>query len=247
VNSYIGARTNREGGPGALAAAILGKTANYGLHIDENRKPTVIIDAEIDGSVFSFSMLGQAVGMAIGGGIPYFKGINPTVDDAKTMSAAMAAAGAVALYHVEGVTPEAGNFDIGGLETIKIGKKEIENAYDKLNTAKDIQLIALGCPHLSKKEMKDITAFLKGKKKKNKNVEIWFCTSSKIRAECPEEVKIMEEFGPVLADTCMVVSPIEGTFKRTGTNSAKAGNYLPTLCSQDVICRDISKLMEVVL
>jgi len=247
VNSYIGARTNREGGPGALAAAILGKTANYGLHIDENRRPTVAIDAEIDGSVFSYSMLGQAVGMAIGSGIPYFRGIDPTVDDAKTMSAAMAASGSVALYHVEGVTPEAGNFDTGGLEKISVGKKELREAYDKLNTADDIQLIALGCPHLSVKEMKDIAAFLKGKKKKNKDVEIWFCTSSKIRAECADEVKIMEEFGPVLADTCMVVAPIEGTFKRTGTNSAKAGNYLPTLCSQEVICRDISKLMEVVL
>ena len=246
VNSYIGAKTNREGGPGALAAAIIGKTANYGLHLDENRKPTVIIEAEIDGSVFSYSMLGQAVGMAIGGGIPYFRGIDPTVDDAKTMSAAMAAAGSVALYHVEGVTPEAGNYDTKGLESIHIGKKELAQAYDKLNTAEDIQLIALGCPHLSKKEMKDIASFLKGKKKKNKNVEIWFCTSSKIREECAEEVRIMEEFGPVLADTCMVVAPIEGIFERTGTNSAKAGNYLPTLCSQKVVCRDISKLMEVV-
>ncbi|MDR1954907.1 MAG: aconitase X catalytic domain-containing protein [Candidatus Methanoplasma sp.] len=247
VNSYIGARTNREGGPGALAAAILGKTANYGLHIDENRRPTVIIEAEIDGSVFSYSMLGQAVGMEIGGGIPYFRGIEPTVDDAKTMSAAMAASGSVALYHVEGVTPEAGNFDTSGLETIFIGKKELKGAYDRLNTAEDIQLIALGCPHLSPKEMKDIAAFLKGKKKKNQDIEIWFCTSAKVREDCAEEVRIMEEFGPVLADTCMVVAPIEGIFKRTGTNSAKAGNYLPTLCSQKVACRDISKLMEAVI
>ncbi len=247
VNSYIGARTNREGGPGALASAIIGKTANYGLHIMENRKPSVIVDADIDGSVFSYSMLGQAVGMAIGGGIPYFRNIAPTVDDAKTMSAAMAASGSVAMYHVEDVTPEAGNYDISGLEVIHIGEKELKEAYDKLNTADDVQLIALGCPHLSRKEMKDIAAFLKGKKKKNKDIEIWFCTSSKVREECAEEVKIMEEFGPVLADTCMVVAPIEGVFKRTGTNSAKAGNYLPTLCSQEVACMDISKLMEVVI
>ena len=48
VNSFIGARTNREGGPGALAAAILGRTANYGLHLDENRVPGVVIEADID-------------------------------------------------------------------------------------------------------------------------------------------------------------------------------------------------------
>ena len=247
VNSYIGARTNREGGPGALAAAILGKTANYGLHLDENRKPTVVIDADIDGSIFSYSLLGQAVGMAIGGGVPYFRGISPEVEEAKTLCAAMAASGSVALYHVEGVTPEAGNFDVSDLEVIHIGAKELQAAYDKLNTVDDIQLIALGCPHLTEKEMHQIASFLKGKKKVNKDVEIWFCTSAEIRDRCPEDVRIMEEFGPVLADTCMVVAPIEGTFQRTGTNSAKAGNYLPTLCSQKAMCRDIAKLMEVVL
>ena len=247
VNSHLGARTNREGGPGALAAAILGKTANYGLHLDENRKPTVVIDADIDGSIFSYSLLGQAVGMAIGGGVPYFRGISPEVEEAKTLCAAMAASGSVALYHVEGVTPEAGNFDVSDLEVIHIGEKELQAAYDKLNTVDDIQLIALGCPHLTEKEMHQIASFLKGKKKVNKDVEIWFCTSAEIRDKCPEDVRIMEEFGPVLADTCMVVAPIEGTFQRTGTNSAKAGNYLPTLCSQKAMCRDIAKLMEVVL
>ena len=61
------------------------------------------------------------------------------------------------------------------------------------------------------------------------------------------DVKVMEQFGPVLADTCMVVAPIEGTFQRTGTNSAKAGNYLPTLCSQKAMVRDVSALLEVVM
>ena len=247
VNSFIGARTNREGGPGALAAAILGKTANYGLHLDENRKPTVVIDADIDGSIFSYSLLGQAVGMAIGSGVPYFRGISPEVEEAKTLSAAMAASGSVALYHAEGVTPEAGNYDVSGLEVIHIGEDELKAAYDKLNTVDDIQLIALGCPHLTEKEMHQIASFLKGKKKVNKDIEIWFCTSAEVRDKCPEDVRIMEEFGPVLADTCMVVAPIEGTFERTGTNSAKAGNYLPTLCSQKAMCRDITKLMELVM
>ena len=247
VNSFIGARTNREGGPGALAAAIIGKTANYGLHLEENRRPTVVIEADIGNSVFDFSMLGQAVGMAIGNGIPYFRGIRPQVDDAKTMAAAMAASGSVALFHVEGVTPEARKYDVKGLEVIKIGKEELKAAYSKLNTVDDVQLIALGCPHLSIKEMKDIAAFLKDKKKKDVRTEIWFCTSAKVRDECKDEVKIMEQFGPVLADTCMVVAPIEGVFERTGTNSAKAGNYLPTLCSQKVMCRDMSALMEVVI
>jgi hypothetical protein len=247
VNSYIGARTNREGGPGALAAAILGKTANYGLHLDEKRRPTVVIDADIDGSVFSYSLLGQAVGMAIGNGVPYFRNIHPEVEEAKALSAAMAASGSIALYHVEDVTPEAGNFDVSELEVIHIGEKELKEAYDKLNRTDDVQLIAIGCPHLTEKEMHQIAAFLDGKEKRNKDIEVWFCTSTEIREKCADDVRIMERFGPVLADTCMVVAPIEGVFERTATNSAKAGNYLPTLCSQKAMVRDITALMELVL
>ena len=86
---------------------------------------------------------------------------------------------------------------------------------------------------------------LKGKKKRG-DTEIWFCTSRAVREKCSDDVRILEEFGPVLADTCMVVSPIEGTFSRTGTNSCKAGNYLPTLCSQKAMCKDIAQLLKVI-
>ena len=245
VNSMVGARTNREGGPGALAAAILGKTANYGLHKTENRKPTVVIEADIGDTLFEHSLLGQAVGMQIGGGIPYYRGIHPGLEEGKTMAAAMAAAGAVAMFHVEGVTPEASNYDVSDLEVIHIGKKEMDDAFQKVNTADDVQLIALGCPHLTEREIHEIAMMLKGKKKRG-DAEIWFCTSRAVREKCSEDVRILEEFGPVLADTCMVVSPIEGTFSRTGSNSCKAGNYLPTLCSQKTMCRDIAELLRVI-
>ncbi len=101
ANSYFGARTNREGGPGALAAAIIGKTANYGLHLDANRRPTKVIDvSDFGGSVFDYSLLGQAVGMEMGRGVPYFRGLRDiAIEDAKALSAAMAAAGSVALWH----------------------------------------------------------------------------------------------------------------------------------------------------
>ena len=245
VNSMIGARTNREGGPGALAAAIIGKTANYGLHLDKNRKPTAVIEADIENTLFNHSLLGQAVGMKIGNGIPYFRGIKPGIEEGKTLAAAMAAAGAVALFHVENVTPEAKNFDVSELDTIHISKKELKEAFEKVNTTDDVQLIALGCPHLTEKEIHEIALLLKDKKKK-KDIDVWFCTSKDIRERCASDVKILEEFGPVIADTCMVVAPIENTFSRTGTNSCKAGNYLPTLCSQKVMCNDISQLLKVI-
>ena len=228
-----------------MAAAILGKTANYGLHKDENRRPTVVIEADIGDTLFEHSLLGQAVGMRIGGGIPYYRGIRPGIEEGKTMAAAMAAAGAVAMFHVEGTTPEASRYDVSDLETIHIGKAELKEAYEKVNTTDDVQLIALGCPHLTEREVHEIAAMLKGKKKKG-DTEIWFCTSRAVREKCAEDVRILEQFGPVLADTCMVVAPIEGTFSRTGTNSCKAGNYLPTLCSQKAMCQDIAQLLRVI-
>lgn len=245
VNSMVGARTNREGGPGALAAAILGKTADYGLHKTENRKPTVVIEADIGDSLFDHSLLGQAVGSIVGGGIPYYRGIEPGIEEGKTMAAAMAAAGAVAMFHVEGVTPEASDCDISDLEVIHIGERELRDAYERINTVDDVGLIALGCPHLTEREIHEIACMLKGRRKKG-DTEIWFCTSKAIREKCADDVRVLEEFGPVLADTCMVVAPIEGSFSRTGTNSCKAGNYLPTLCSQKVMCRDIAELLKVV-
>lgn len=246
INSIIGACTNREGGPGALAAAIVGRTANYGLHIKENRAPTVIIEADIDGSLFQHSLLGHAAGSMIGNGIPYFRGICPDWDDAKTLAAAMAAAGAVAMFHVEGTTPEASEYEVKGLETIYIGEKEIRDAQESLTQVEDVDLIAFGCPHLSIKELKEMASFLEGKEKLS-DIEIWFCTSREVRDSLPKEVAVLERFGKVLVDTCMVVSPLEGIANSSASNSAKACNYLPTLCSQKVRCDSFYKLMEVFL
>ncbi|MCG7844749.1 MAG: aconitase X catalytic domain-containing protein, partial [Methanomassiliicoccales archaeon] len=62
ANSVLGARTNREGGPGALAAAIVGRTPNYGLHLDENRKATHVIEVDEGITKDEWSLVGHAVG-----------------------------------------------------------------------------------------------------------------------------------------------------------------------------------------
>lgn len=243
ANSVIGARTNREGGPGALAAAVIGRTPEYGLHLDENRAPSVIIDVELE--QVDYSLLGQAVGTVVGNRIPFFRGIRPTVDQLKTLAAAMAAAGSVGMFHVEGITPEAEGRDLRGLERVTIGKGEIEAARNKLDTGRDPELIALGCPHLSVEEIRDLAAKLKGKKRKG-DAEVWFCTSRCTAAKCPRELETLSHFGKVVCDTCMVVTPIEERFSTTATNSGKACNYLPTLCRQKVAYRTTDGLLEMI-
>lgn len=243
ANSAIGARTNREGGPGALCAAIIGKTPEYGLHLDENRRPTVIIEVEAEN--VNYSLLGQAAGLIVGNRVPYFRGIRPTIEQLKTLAAAMAAAGAVALFHVEGVTPEAAEADLTGLERVSIGKAELDRAREMLSTGKDPELIAFGCPHLSVAEIQELARLLKGRTRKG-DAEVWFCTSRHTLSQCPREAKELERFGKLVCDTCMVVTPIEERFRCTASNSGKACNYLPTLCSQKSVFGDTEELVEMI-
>jgi hypothetical protein len=246
-NSVIGARTNREGGPSALAAAICGVTPNYGLHLWENRQPTVKVKVDVDLSYNSdFGALGWYVGKQIKNKIPYFTGIkDANTDQLKALGAAMAASGAVALYHIEGITPEADSVRKESLEEISIGKTEIKETYEKLNTGKSPDIVIFGCPHASLREISTIAKKLEGKHLKK---PVWICTSRMVK-EAAERMGyneiIAKAGGSIVADTCMVVSPIEKMgYKTTGVNSGKAANYLPGFCKQEVCFSNIDDLVE---
>ena len=249
ANSVLGARTNREGGPSALAAAITGRTPEFGLHLDENRRAAVIIDVDFEPDYFDYALLGVIAGRIAGGGVPYFRGMKPPSEDSlKSLGAAMAASGSVALYHVEGVTPE---YSVAlpeekGVERHTIDKKMLESEKERMSTARDVELITVGCPHSSPEELRNIAAFLKGKKRKE-GVELWVYTSRIVKETEREAVKIIEEYGRVVADTCMVVSPLEVRFHSVGTNSGKAASYLPGLCHQNVLFADLKTLLGMVV
>jgi len=250
ANSVIGARTNREGGPSALAAALCRVTPNYGLHLDENRKPSFLVNvnAELKSNA-DFGALGYHVGKIVKDKIPYFQGVKDAgVDQLKALGAAMAASGAVALYHVEGITPEAGLVGTSGLETIEVGDRELREAYDKLNTGKDPDIIILGCPHASLKEIAALARKLEGKRLRK---PLWICTS-RVTKEAATRMGFTELIekagGKVVADTCTVVSPIERMgFKCTGVDSGKAANYLPGFCKQQVVFNNVDELLKKVL
>ncbi|MEM1513395.1 MAG: aconitase X catalytic domain-containing protein [Candidatus Thermoplasmatota archaeon] len=245
ANSVIGARTNREGGPSALASAITGLTPYYGLHLDENREPDIVINVKAKLlSPTDFASLGYYVGKEIKNRIPYFKGIkDASIDDLKQLGAAMAASGAVAMYHVEEITPEAERYEIKGKEKIEVGKEEIEEVYSKLSNSDDVDIVIFGCPHASLNEIIEIANFLEKRKAKR---NFWICTSRAIK-EIAERMGINEKIekagGKIVADTCMVVSPLEKIFERTGVNSAKAAHYLPSFCNQKVL---FAKMEEII-
>ncbi len=96
ANSVLGARTNREGGPSALAAAFVGKTPNYGLHLDENRVPDVLVEVNAELTKLSdWGALGYTIGKKAENKIPYITGIKAAeLDELKSFCASVVTYGA---------------------------------------------------------------------------------------------------------------------------------------------------------
>ncbi len=227
VNSVIGAKTNREGGPSALAAALIGKTPCYGFHLDENRKPThlIVVDADLKGS--DYGALGFLTGRIVKDGIPFIRLKNrPSKDELKTLGASMAASGSVALYYVEDVTPAPPSRSKPE-ENVSLGRKDIDEVYQRF-PGNDAEIVAIGCPHCSKEELENIAGLLQGKRVKKM---LWVCTARKIADANPNLVARIERCGArVICDTCMIVSPASEQYRKMMVNSGKALSYLPGLC-----------------
>jgi predicted aconitase len=237
ANSYIGARTNREGGPSALASAIIGKTPNYGYHLDAERRPTLRIDVEAPVETEAdCGALGIVAGKLVRRGVPYFSGMPPLVTPQfKQLGAAMAAAGSVALYHVDGQTPEARCGAVGPDGTESCVVSTLDEGYALLNTGGEkIDFVSLGCPHASVDEVRQIASLLRGK---TVSVPCWITTSVAVQCQAQRYgyQRIIEGAGAKLVtDTCMVVSPIESFgFETVATNSAKGCYYMQSWCKVD--------------
>ncbi|MCX6770331.1 MAG: aconitase X catalytic domain-containing protein [Candidatus Micrarchaeota archaeon] len=246
ANSVLGARTNREGGPSALAAAICGVTPNYGYHLDENRVCSLLVKVEAEVKrTADFGALGAFVGERAKGRNVAFRGVKKASEDKlKSLGASMAASGSVALYNMEGITPE-WNLQRGA-EEILFGEKELREYREKLGEGASgkPQMVAIGCPHASLDEISEVAARVKGK---TLDCELWVCTARKTKekADAAGFTRIIESAGGhVVADTCMVVCPIdEMGFSVTACNSGKAAKYLANSCRQKVIYGDIEDIL----
>ncbi len=217
ANSVLGARTNRESGISALASAIIGKTPRYGLHIKENRAPTVFVRVRGD---LNPSAVGYKLGSEIDG-VPIFEFERRLSDDElKQLGASLASTGNIAIFHIIGQTPEWREFEVPK-ERVEIDEAEIADMCEP-------DLIALGCPHLSEREILEIHRIVEryGHPKR----EIWLFTSRHVYCRVRDVVERLERRGiRVFRDTCMVISPATERFECVMVNSGKALTYLPKL------------------
>jgi hypothetical protein len=214
VNSVIGARTNREAAQSALAAGVIGKTPDYGLHIKENRKGTNLVKVKATlRDEFDYTLLGYYVGKQIGYGIPVLTGITrqPNTEELINFCAMSNVPGAISMFYIPGFTVEASTVeeafqDDTPKDKITVTDYELKQSYKELQTTSGkIDFVMLGCPHYTLKQVEEVARFLNGKKIHD-GVSFWVCTSAtaKMLAERIGYVNIIERAGGhVVVDTCI--------------------------------------------
>lgn len=261
-NSVLGARTNRYGDFLDICCAITARAPYYGLHIPENRRATFALDCSglspalknsdvfwpVIGTLFG-QRAGTDVGVVLGlvgcagakssevaaGSREDFATTKANDDRLKAFGAAAASAGAVGLFHILGVTPEApdlaavtqGQADI---PVIPVTSAMLDKARAGLSTTAEmaIDAVAVGSPHCSVEELLEIDRLIAGRKLIR---PFYACTGRHaVKAlEAAGRRAALEAAGVTLvADTCVVVTPIlreiDGVLM---TNSGKFAHYAP--------------------
>ncbi|MDH5787595.1 MAG: aconitase X catalytic domain-containing protein [Candidatus Bathyarchaeota archaeon] len=248
ANSVLGAWTNREGGPSALAAAIVGKTPNHGIHKAENRQPKALVklEAKLKNEI-EFGALGAYLGTILEDKIPIIQGLsNVSNDNLKQLCAAIATTGMVNMFHFGNVSKK-----LGAVEKVSIEARNIKHTVESLTTAsksKNPDLVFLGCPHCSLSEIKQIANQI-GDRKIRSGVKCWICTSRYIREKAKGHVEKIEKSGcHVITDTCAVVTWTEQLgIKVIMTNSAKTAHYAPTLNKAETIFAPLKECLKAAL
>lgn len=244
VNSILGARTNREGGPSAIAAALTGRVPAYGFHLQENRWGNYLVNVRAPlNEVVDYGSLGYYVGKIVKSKVPVFTGIpqNVSMDELKMLGAALASSGSVALFHIVGITPEAPTLDAAfgpnsPEQTIEFGVEQLREARQSLNknAGQEVSMVVLGCPHLSISELEAVAKKLINKKIKE-GVRLWIITAQPNKAyaeRCGFAEIIRAAGGELVSDTCPILAPMTEVRAKfpihsIATNSAKLAHYAP--------------------
>jgi len=260
VNSVLGARTERYGDFLDACCALTGRAPNYGLHLAENRLATVVVDATAVPNALKsrdvfYPVLGTWLGLHVGQEIAAIEGLpsDVTRDQLKALGAAAASTGAVALFHVVGVTPEAATLRdaTGGVDHIRrvtLDSAGLREARLRLSTAAEaerIDAVAVGSPHFSLREFEALADLVA---ERRLSIPFYVCTARQTLAE----IDALGLSGPlrsagvdIVVDTCVVVTPIlpadSGVLM---TNSGKFAHYGPSNTGYEVVYGSLADCVE---
>jgi predicted aconitase len=251
-NSVCGARSNYEGGPSALAAGLTGRTPRYGYHLPAQRRATLHIGVDFTpGSLNEWGGLGGVIGRLAGDywAVPAIEGLSqaPQSDELKHFGAAMASFGSVALYHLVGITPEAGRLsDVAPAElpSHRVSRGDVEVLQRSYYIDDRVDVVVFSAPQLSEIELRDLATLCAGRHFK---VPLLAVTSPQVKPKSDKlgyTARIEAAGGTVLSGMCFYqsyareISEAKG-WKRLATNSAKLTNilggygYQPALASME--------------
>ncbi len=221
ANTFLNAYTNKESGLSALAAAVIGKTGYYGLHLDENREPKVIVKVKVDlSSSLDFGILGYRIGELVGDRIPAIIGANPkSVSDQKQFVAGLSASGTIGMvkFSDSAILVE---------DKLEIDEKEMMNVRTRFMSL-DVDAVYLGCPHLSLLELRELAGLL-NKRRVRKGKSLLLYTSISAYKIAYEEglIRVIEKSGAkVFAGACPVFNP-QRSSDVIGTDAIKTAHYL---------------------
>ena len=254
-NSVCGARSNFEGGPSALAAALTGRTPRYGYHLAEHRRASFLVEVTYTPRTLDeWGALGGIVGRIAGDywQVPALAGIDriPTSDEMKHFGAALASYGSVALFHIIGITPEAQReSDVVAANAARpahrIAEAEIRTFQKRYSDEIDrVDLVVFSAPQLSLLELQRVAALLEGRRAA---VPLLVVTSPPVKADADRlglSSQIEAAGGTVLSGMCFYQSYARemaeaNGWHRLATNSAKLTNiiggygYKPALLSME--------------
>ena len=255
-NSVLGAYSNFEGGPSALAAGLTGRTPRYGLHLEKNRKATkrFVVKHQPVG-LTDWGVLGALIGRLCGSywEVPVVEGLEmiPTSDQLKHFGAAMASYGSSPLFHLVGITPEAPTLksvcDGTPPPAQYITKAQLDDLWSNFGGKGDkVDVVVFAAPQLSLMEMNQVADLLKGQQV-HKDTALIVCTSPSVGADCDRmgiTTQIESSGGKVLRGTCFYQQYARelaeaNNWSRLLSNSAKIVNiisgygYQPALASME--------------
>ena len=250
ANSVLGARCNRNSGMLDIFGAILGKVPKFGLLTDDGRKADYIVEIKTT-HLPEAQILGSAIGMKVMEKVPYVVGLDKflgtelnddTISYLKDFGAATASNGAVGLYHIDNLTPEAKKFGkkLWRENAIRyvIDDAELERVYKSYpamwqkEDAKP-SLCFIGCPHLSFNQLKNWTEKIGENLKESGRKKVKVRTIMTCAPDVAEKFKKIDDYkkligyGVKLSSICPLMytnNPLAGS-KPIITNSNKLRTY----------------------
>jgi cis-L-3-hydroxyproline dehydratase len=256
ANSVLGARTNRHGDFMDICAAITGRAPLAGLHLEENRVGNFLVKVPNIGKVDTsfYTVLGYLVGKHAGEDIPVIEGITerPTLEQLKYFSSTIATSGAVGMYHIAGITPEANTLEqaLGGKKpkrVLQITQEDLHSVWESLSSSNGsfLDLVVMGSPHFTLDECRELAQLVEGKTI-HANVDFLITTSDYVYSQAINQgfVEKIERFGARFStDICLCMlneAMFPSSTKVVMTNSGKFAHYGPGLINKGVYFGNMS-------